>query len=91
MAFFVELSQDEHGNRSHTNRFVCVIEADLKEDGSGIQSLHIIAPDEIRCQKPTIRVFPNQWVECEGPARMVSREERELIIARSVAAKGVGQ
>lgn len=91
MAFFVELSQDEYGSRLYTNRCVCVLEADLKEDESGIQRLHVIAPDEIRGERPTIRLFPDcgrlhggnlqgDFIRNSSFQRQVSKGGREWMI-----------
>lgn len=78
--FFVEAPLDEYGNRAYTNANVCVIEAKIESD-LGAEILQIIAPDVIRSKWPTIRFFPYQWVECDGPARMITHEERDEIVA----------
>lgn len=77
--YFVELPADEHGNRAYTGSFPCVVEADVEELGGGVQRLHIKAPVEIASKWSTI-VNYGGWVECEGPARSLTRGERDRLI-----------
>lgn len=86
--FFVEKAQDESGNRLFTNVTPCVIEADIEEYGPGLFRLHIIGPEVVKSKWATIRLFSDGaggWVECEGPARVISYAEREQIIVAAGA------
>lgn len=76
MPFFVELSVDEYGNRGHAH--VCVIEATVGQHPIVGEQLRIITPPEIADIWPT--VHKKDWIEVEGPARVVTKEERDRLI-----------
>jgi hypothetical protein len=83
MSFFVELPADEYGNRAWTNGLPCVVEGYLVESDIGLE-LIFVAPLEIKSKWPS--VLFNQyggWLEVDGPARTLTWEEREVIIARA--------
>jgi hypothetical protein len=76
MAFYVELPADEYGNRAYTNRFPCVVEAELSGN-----DLVFKAPPEIVDSWPSVKFNGyGAWLECEGPARPITNEERDQII-----------
>lgn len=80
MPFFIELPADEYGNRAWTPDFPCVVEGNLVESNIGLK-LVFVAPAEIKDRWPS--VLFNQhggWLEVDGPARMLTREEREELI-----------
>lgn len=72
MPFFIELADDKYGNRAYTNTQPRVIEADLTEN-----KLTVLDPPDFG--RPTVRA--QGWIECPGPAREVTQDERETIIA----------
>ena len=71
--FYIELPVDEFGNRMLTNSVPQVIEAEKKGD-----DLNVIAPEAFATSWPIIS--PYGWIECDGPARVVTHDEREAII-----------
>lgn len=71
--FYIQRPADEYDNCWYTH---AVIEA-VKTDASGL-GLRVLAPTEFAGNWPTVRLNPGpyaSWVETEGPARMLSREE----------------
>ena len=81
MPFFVELPVDEYGNRGYTHSFPCVIEAEVVESDIGTR-LVIKAPGEIKAKWPSIlQRSHGGWLEVEGPARPLTWNEREELIA----------
>jgi hypothetical protein len=81
MLFFVELPADEYGNRAYTNAFPCVVEAEIRESELSGEILWVIAPPEIATKWQSIhKASYGGWLECEGPARSLTRDEREELI-----------
>ena len=77
--FFVELPQDREGNRSYTNLFPAVLEIEISE---GEKTANIILPAYHAEHFKTIPIneLNSYWLEVPGPARLVSRGERESMI-----------
>jgi hypothetical protein len=76
--FFIEPPQDEDGN---TYLKLSVIEARLEPYNDGFRDrerVHIIAPAELVSWSGTPRDIYG-WVETEGPARMLTRDEWERL------------
>ncbi len=76
--FFVELPQDNYGNRAVTNGRPSVVEATSDGDGG----FDIIAPTQLGSVH---RLYADGWIECDGPARVLDggSGEREAIITKS--------
>lgn len=77
--FYVQLPADEFGNVGYTK---AVIEATKEDLGDERFRLRITAPATY--QWPTIIFYGDgygRWVETEGPARFLSREEWLSLIA----------
>lgn len=82
MAFYVELPADKYGNRAFTASFPCVVEGDLIETDFGTE-LVFKAPKEISSKWSSV-LFDQYggWLEVDGPARLISWEEREEMISK---------
>lgn len=78
--FLVELPLDKYGNRAMTNGTPCVIEADERHDGG----FTIVGPCGFSFVGSGVSpFFRGGWVECDGPARYITSEERDEIIERA--------
>lgn len=81
--FYVQLPADEYGNVGHP---YYIIEATEEGDAFGAafgSRLHVAAPAEFTSKWPTVRKGPTgvgDWVETEGPARKMTREEWVSIV-----------
>lgn len=88
MPFYIELPFDGpngDGGRFFTGSFPCVIEATPGITvAHGLEVLHIIAPPEIAQKWTTIHYNSAQWLEVQGPARPLTRAERDQLIHRSI-------
>lgn len=83
MAFFVELPADEYGNRAYSP---CVLEAEIIQKHRR-DTLLVKAPPEFRKKWPTLLLHQyGGWIQCEGPARLLSREEQRALVAELVGA-----
>lgn len=81
MPFFVELPADRYGNRGYTNSVPCIIEADTEKDDHLGEVLLVKAPTQIRNKWTRIpRHQYGGWIDCDGPARILTWEEREVLI-----------
>ncbi len=75
--FYIQRPADEYGNTGYP---LAVIEATAEDLDSPFGArLHVVAPASFGATWHTVRTGYG-WVETEGPARMLSREEWEGII-----------
>lgn len=72
MPFYTELPTDVHGNRSHTNSGPLVIEAEALEVALIGLRLVVKATPIIF---PWPRVYPDEWIEVDGPTRILTERE----------------
>lgn len=76
--FWVARPSDEYGNTSYTP---AVIEGEIIERLGGFTSIKVIAPPEFRDKWPT--VSEDFFMETEGPARMLTRDEWKDVVGWS--------
>ncbi len=75
IANFVELPQDEYGNRSYTNGQAWVIRARIEGE-----VLYILEPENWAWSFFPKNIWTNSWKEVNHPAGEISNEEwRELV------------
>ncbi len=77
MPFFVELPADEYGNTAYP---LCVMEAEIEHDDFG-EILLVKAPPEIAVWPRIYRKLYGGWLECEGPARLLTWDEQKELVA----------
>ena len=78
--FFVEGPADSEGNRGYA---AAVIEGAVVEDTVGEPYIQVVAPPDY----PWTRIgLPQRWVRTEGPARMITREERQTLCTQAASA-----
>jgi hypothetical protein len=83
MPFFVEKPADEQGNRRNSP---AVIEAEIGYEKSLGMVLKVKAPTDFKW--PEIVYYPEEWIECEGPARHLRDwKECDEVIAKAEQAQ----
>jgi hypothetical protein len=88
MRYFVENSCDKYGNRAYTNSKPQVVEGEVIGDGIGAE-LVFNPESEIAKSWPSVMFnLYNGWTEVDGPARMLTWEEREDLIVRCAKERG---
>ena len=81
--FLIELASGEYGDRGMTNSPACVIEVKDRPDGG----FKIIAPEYYR-DFEVGKFFVSTFIECGGPARVVTSKERDDIIDSLIYGQG---
>jgi hypothetical protein len=76
--FFIELPRDEYGKRMYTNSQPRVIKAVRINQ----YQMKVLEPGLDEFPWPTLS--PRGWISCQGPARLVTKEERDQIIAQRI-------
>lgn len=82
MGFYIELPEDKHGNPYYAYTVIEALPDSESDRFFGFSRYRVLGPPEFTSRWKEVGSSSSRWVETEGPARSLTRDEWLAIVQR---------